>query len=201
MAATMQAKVRSAPNEELIQQVEEALYRYDPIRSTDAPIRVSANADGEVTLTGIVRTRTTKAMAETVARRVRGVTAVNNELVADTDIESSVALEFAMNERLRKAGGIIRVKSILGEVYLAGDVAADSVEEAEELKQLAEELAEGVPSVTHVINSIVARERGQAVTAVVEEEETGGLTAAQEAELLELRDRREVWAERAATSE
>lgn len=201
MAATMQARVQTAPNQELIQRIEEALYRYDPIRSTDAPIRVSTTVDGAVTLTGTVRTRTTKAMAETLARRVRGVTDVHNQLVADTDIEASVALEFAMNERLRKAGGVIRVKSILGEVYLAGDVAAESLEKAEELRTLAEELAESVSGVTQVINHVVARERGQAVTAVIEEEETSGLTAAQEAELAELRERRAVWAERAATSE
>lgn len=198
MAATVESKVRSAPDPALVQEIQEALYRYDPIRSSDSPIEIAALANGVVTLTGVARSRTMKSMAETITSQVPGVTEVRNQLLTDTDIEATIALEFAMNERLRKAGGVIRVKSILGDVYLAGDVAEETVEEAEELRELAEQLAEGTPGVVRVINSVVARERGQAVAAVAEEDEGGGLTAAQEAELAELRERRAIWAERAS---
>ncbi|MBS1252528.1 MAG: hypothetical protein MAG451_01568 [Anaerolineales bacterium] len=197
MAAPMQQQVRSAQDRELDLEVERALQRYDPIRSSGSPIQVSTE-NGVVTLTGLARSRTMKLMAEKMTCEMPGVADVRNQLLTDTDIASSVASEFATNERLRPAGGIIRVKSILGEVYLAGDVAADSVEEAEELRALAERLAEGTSGVTRVINSVVARERGQAVAAVTEEEEAGGLTAVQEADLDELRERRSAWSERAA---
>lgn len=199
MAATMRERTGSPTaqlhDQELVQAIHRALYQYDPIRSSDSPIQVTS-ADGVVTLTGIVRSRTMKSMAETLTRRVRGVADVRNQLLTDTDIETTIALEIAMHERLREAGGAIRVKSILGAVYLAGDVAAETVEEAEELKELAEEIAENAPGVTQVINSVIARERGQVVTAAVEEEEAGGLSAEQEAKLAELRERRSVWAER-----
>jgi osmotically-inducible protein OsmY len=100
-----------------------------------------------------------KVMAEVLARRVPGVTGVENQLFTDTDIETAIAQELAMNERLCQAGGAIRVKSILGTVYLSGDVAAQSGEEAEELKDLAAGVAENTPGVIRVINDIVARGR------------------------------------------
>lgn len=184
-------------DQDLNQAVHAALQRYDPIRSSDSPINV-ASADDVVTLTGVVRSRTMKAMAETLARRVRGVADVRNQLLADTDIETAAALELAMNERLRQAGGIIRTKSILGTVYLAGDVAAESVEEAEELKELAENIAENVPGVIRAINGIVAREHGQVMVATAEEEVAAGPSAEVEAKLAELGERRANWAERAA---
>jgi len=163
VAATIQEKTEhstSGPgqNESLIQAVHDALRRYDPIRSSDSPIHV-ASSDGSVTLTGLVRSRPMKVMAEVLARRVPGVTGVENQLFTDTDIETAIAQELAMNERLCQAGGAIRVKSILGTVYLSGDVAAQSGEEAEELKDLAAGVAENTPGVIRVINDIVARGR------------------------------------------
>lgn len=178
--------------------VQAALYRYDPIRTSDSKIDAVC-AEGVVTLIGVVRSRVMKVMAVRVARQVPGVVEVNDELLTDTDIEGAIALAFALDEELRRAGGIIRVKSILGVVYLAGDVAADSVERAEVLREHAAEIAAAVPGVVTVISSVVARERGQAVVAATDEEEAGGLSAAQEAALAELRERRQIWAERAGT--
>ncbi|MFQ5594066.1 MAG: BON domain-containing protein [Anaerolineae bacterium] len=146
-------------NQRLTQAIYDALWRYDPIRSSDSPIQV-ATANGEVTLTGIVRSRTMRAMAETLTRRVPGVTNVENQLLTDTDIENNVALELAANSRLRRAGDI-RVKSILGTVYLSGDVVTESVEEAEDLKGLAESIAEDMPGTISTINKIITRQREQ----------------------------------------
>ena len=163
MTASIQEKAelltsKSEQNEPLIQAIHDTLQRYDPIRASDSPIHV-ATANGAVTLTGIVRSRTMKAMAGTLARRVAGVTEVENQLLTDTDIENAIALEMAANERLRQAGGAIRVKSILGTVYLSGDVTAESLEEGEDLKGLAASVAENTPGVIRVINNIVARGR------------------------------------------
>lgn len=176
--------------------VEAALDRYDPIRTSDSEIDAVCT-EGVVTLTGVVRSRVMKIIAARIARQVPGVVEVKDELLTDTDIEAAIALAFAADDALRQAGGIIRVKSILGVVYLAGDVAAESMERAEVLREHAAELAQAAPGVASVINSIVARERGQAVVAAADEEDTGGLSAAQEAELAELRERRQIWAERA----
>ncbi len=203
MAATIQKKsdnpgTELGQNEALVQAVHEALRRYDPIRASDSPIHV-AGSNGVVTLTGVVRSRTMKRMAEVLARRVPGVASVNNQLVTDTDIENKIALGLATNERLRNAGTNILVKSILGTVYLSGDVAAGSIEEAEELKELAENIAENVPGVIRSVNWIVTRERGQAVVAEAEVETKAGPSAEAEAKLAELRERRANWAERAAT--
>ncbi len=204
MAATIQKKsdnpgTEPGQNEALVQAVHEALRRYDPIRASDSPIHV-AGSNGVVTLTGVVRSRTMKRMAEVLARRVPGVASVNNQLVTDTDIENKIALELATNERLRNAGTHILVKSILGTVYLSGEVAAGSIEEAEELKELAENVAENVPGVIRSVNWIVARERGQAVVAEAEAETKAGPSAEAEAKVAELRERRANWAERATQS-
>lgn len=169
MTATIQEKAelltsRPGQNEPLIQPIHDALQRYDPIRSSDSPIHV-ATVNGIVTLTGIVRSRTMKVMAETLTRRVVGVTGVENQLLTDTDIENAIALELAANRRLRQAGGAIQVKSILGTVYLSGDVVAESLEEAAALKDLAESIAEEAPGVIRTINAIAVRERTQVVAA------------------------------------
>ncbi|MFQ5854230.1 MAG: BON domain-containing protein [Anaerolineae bacterium] len=199
MAVTVRETSWQRQDQELIQAVRRALQRYDPIRALDSPIDVTSLAC-VVTLTGVVRSRTMKTMAGTLSRRVPGVTDVRNQLLTDTDIETTLALELALNERLRQAGGVVRVKSILGTVYLTGDVTAESVEEAKELKELSENIAEKVPGVIRAINGIVPRERGQVMVAVATEEETAGRSAEVEAKLVELRERRANWAERAAAS-
>lgn len=159
----------SGKDEELSVAVHEALLRYDPIRTSDSPIEVTCD-DGVVTLSGVARSRPMRTMAELLARRVPGVREVHNELFTDTDIEATVALELGMNKRLRKAGGRIRVKSILGVLYLEGEVVANTAEEAEELKELAAEIAEKVQGVVRVISFLTARERRQVTTTAVEEE-------------------------------
>lgn len=203
MAAIVQERTDTTEpgqNEDLIRAVHDALRRYDPIRSSDSPIHV-AGSNGVVTLTGVVRSRTMKVMAEALARRVPGVAEVHNQLLTDTDIETAIALEMAMHARLREADNMIRVKSILGTVYLSGEIAAESAEAAEELKELAESIAEKTPGVVRAINSIVARERGQVVVTRAEEEVATGRSAEIEAKLAELRERRANWAERAAVRE
>ncbi len=200
MAATQSIDVptvESRRDEELSARVHEALQRYDPIRTSDSPIQVICS-DGLVTLRGVTRTRPMKRMAEVLARRVPGVREVRNELVSDTDLETEVALELGMNERLRKAGGRIRVKSILGVLYLEGDIAAETLEEAEELKALAEEIAGKVEGVIRVVSFLTIREEGREVTTAAEEPTaTAGPSAEVEAKLAELRERRQTWAERA----
>ncbi|MFQ5340206.1 MAG: BON domain-containing protein [Anaerolineae bacterium] len=189
MTATIQEKAelltsRSEQNEPLIQAIHDTLQRYDPIRASDSPIHV-ATANGAVTLTGIVRSRTMKAMAGTLARRVAGVTEVENQLLTDTDIENAIALEMATNERLRQAGGTIWVKSILGTVYLSGDVTAESLEDGEDLKGLAEGIAEETSGVIRTINAIVVRERGQVMAAEAGNEGTAVLSAEDQVDLVE----------------
>lgn len=203
MAATTQKQDKlstaaAAQNAPLAQAVYDVLLRYDPIRSSDSPIHV-VTADGVVTLSGLVRTRTMKSMAEALTRRVPGVRDVQNELLTDTDIELAIALELGTNERLRRAGSNILVRSLLGTVYLSGDVEAPSLEEAQELKELAEEIAEGVPGVIRAVNAIVARERGHVAEAETTEAVEAGPSAEVAGKLAELRERRSNWAERATT--
>jgi len=179
--------------------VREALLQYDPIRTSDSPIEVTCN-DGLVTLSGVTRSRPMKHMAEILARQVPGVREVRNELVTDPDIEASAALALGMDEHLRKAGGRIRVKSILGVLYLEGDVAAATLEEAEALKERAEEIAEQVEGVIRVVSFLRAREAGEeaAVTGKQAGEATEG-SVDLEAKVATLRERRRVWAERAGS--
>jgi osmotically-inducible protein OsmY len=186
-------------NQALNRAVHDALFRYDPLRSSLPGIQVMSS-EGNVTLSGLVRSRMMKAMAATLAGRVPGVAGVQYQLLTDADIETAVALEMAGHAGLRKADGAVRVKSIMGTVYLMGDIGVESVAEAESLKQQAERIAQGVAGVLKVVNSVVARERGQVVVATTEAGASGGPSGAVAARLAELRERRANWSERAGVA-
>jgi len=104
--------------------------------------------DGVVTLRGHVVSREHRARAEAAARRVHGVLAVRNELVADEDLE--VAVGEALGGDPRTRGQRIQVEAFQGVVHLRGEVSSGQVLAA------AEEVAAGVPEVRTVVNSLVA---------------------------------------------
>ena len=186
-------------NQALSEAVREALFRYEPIRGSDVSIVINS-VNGAVTLSGAVRSRIMKSMAERLVRTVPNVKAVDNQLVADAELETSVALALAMNAGLRAAGGGIHVKALLGTVYLTGDIASDSVAEAEQLKGTAGELTAGMAGVAHVVNGVLARERGQAMASSSQVDDAGGPSAEVAAKLAELRERRDNWVQRATAA-
>jgi uncharacterized protein YrrD len=76
--------------------------------------------DGVVILRGNVRNSTRKREAERIARRIRGVLDVRNELVADDGLE--VQVERALKRDARIEVDDLAVEALLGVIYLRGRV-------------------------------------------------------------------------------
>ena len=70
------------------------------MRTSRPEITVTVD-DGVVTLSGYVSSASIKGMASILAGSVDGVSEVVNELLADPDLERSVALALAQDERTR----------------------------------------------------------------------------------------------------
>ncbi len=127
--------------------VEERLYRYDPLRVNFHLIRVTAQ-DGQVILDGVVPSTAMKRMAETLARSIPGVREVQNDLVADPEIEAELALRLAADPDLSPPQARVLVTSVQGDVTLAGWVSDEAA------RQRAEQLARSIRGVRNVVNDL-----------------------------------------------
>lgn len=134
----------------LKQSVEEALQAYSPLRTSRAQISVTAN-NGTVTLSGYVPTSSIKGMATVLATSVDSVNEVENDLIADPELDRRVALALAADDRTRSLA--IRVRSELGYVRLQGQV--PSKEAVEIALEVAREVEgpRGVASALKVVES------------------------------------------------
>ena len=133
------------------QAVHQTLYDSEPLRQSKATINVAV-AEGVVTLTGNVRTRTHIDFATTLARRAAGGREVRSQLFADTDIENEVAIALAMDPRTRLTTDRVAVTALLGSVMLTGVV--DSADQ----KAAALGLARSVPGVWEVVDGLTLRQ-------------------------------------------
>ncbi|HEY8476951.1 MAG TPA: BON domain-containing protein [Chloroflexota bacterium] len=130
----------------LAYRVRRALEENEPLRGTRAPILVTMR-DDVVVLRGRVRTRSLKSIAASIAARVPGVGRVENELVADPDVEQDVAVALSRDPVTREHR--VLVSSYYGVVHLSGDVPDD------EVAQRAATVAAGVPTVARVVSHLV----------------------------------------------
>jgi osmotically-inducible protein OsmY len=103
----------------LKQAIEDALQAYSPLRTSRSEVSVHME-DGRVTLSGYVPSSSMKRMAAFLAGNVEGVGEVVNQLQADPDLERSVAMALATDERTRRWP--IRVRAENGYVQLQGYV-------------------------------------------------------------------------------
>lgn len=136
------------PDEEIAEDVRQALY--------DAPqfhdgadffaMQVSVR-DGIVTLRGNVRSSVRRIEAERIARRVRGVLDVRNELLADDALELLVAQALRSDGRLQIQD--LSVRAMLGLVRLQG-----RVPDAQQ-RELAAQVARHVAGVQAVDNDLL----------------------------------------------
>lgn len=132
----------------LARTVRDALEKYAPIRIWGHNIQIDAHA-GTVTLLGIARSHTVKEIAERLVRGVKGVSAVQNKLVVDFDIEIDVAQALASDPRTRAGFPGILVGVVFGITYLKGIVASA------EIKSAATEITRRVPGVRLVSNELI----------------------------------------------
>ncbi len=127
--------------------VRDALDRYAPLRMWRHSFQVQAS-DGKVVLSGSVRSQPEKEMAETLARQVRGVASVENQLMVDSDLELAVAQALGTDARTLAGFPGILVGVVFGVVYLKGTVPS------EELKKAAGEIASRVAGVQRISNEL-----------------------------------------------
>ena len=138
-------------DEELREQVYHALnHAYPPFRELLLPIAVEVK-NGEVTLTGWVRTPAMKHMATTLAMEVPGVKAVHNQLIADDELERAVSAALEEEPSLEDDFPGIHVDALAGAVTLWGEVSTEAD------KQKAQDIAEKVDGVRKVINDLKVR--------------------------------------------
>jgi osmotically-inducible protein OsmY len=111
----------------LKQSVQEALQAYSPLRTSRAEITVTVD-DGQVTLSGYAPSGSIKRMAGILAGSVDGVNGIVNEILADPDLERSVAMALAADPRTRHLP--IRVRAELGHVQLQGQISDEGAAQA-----------------------------------------------------------------------
>lgn len=138
---------RNTADAELIVAVHDALDAYTPIHIWGDGVQIDAHA-GTVVLSGVVRSRSAKETAERIAGKVKGVSAVDNRLVVDPDVELAVAQALAADPRTRGAFPGILVGVVFGVTYLKGSVPTA------EMKSAAEEIARKIPGVKFVSNEL-----------------------------------------------
>lgn len=173
--------------------VEGALWSFEPLRTTKSLIDVQASADGEVELTGNVRSDIMKAMAGRFAARVPGVTAVDNRIASDPEIESRVAAALGSGD-LALFTDTIDVESRLGTVYLGGTVTTDEKEAAETRLEHVVAAIGDIDGVHAVINrAVVVEGTAEAAAEEAEEATDGEVDEARAA----MEERLSVWRERA----
>jgi osmotically-inducible protein OsmY len=138
------------PDPDLEEEVRQALWDYPRLRIDLGAVKVHAQCN-EVWLLGHVAGDINRRLMEDLAGAVRGVRAVHNELVADTDLAVAIAGALAKREETR--GLPIGVYPNLGEVYVRGLVPT------EEVKQVAGQVAAEVPGIKTLHNELVVSDK------------------------------------------
>jgi osmotically-inducible protein OsmY len=132
----------------LKQSIEDALQAYSPLRTSRSEFSVRVD-DGRVTLSGYVPSSSIKRMAAFVAGSVDGVDEVVNDLLADPDLERSVAVALAADERTRPL--TVRVRAEIGNAQLQGFVPDQAA------LQAALDVARKVKGPRQVVNALKVR--------------------------------------------
>lgn len=151
MNRRMRAKQR---DRDLEAQVNQALWSYSPLRESRCPIIVIARGE-VVELTGTVRTGLMKRMALRLAGAVPGVSKVQDNLVSDESLEQEIRQRLARNPGIHRPAKVT-VRSVLGAVYLRGQVESATVKE--EINRIASQ----VPGVQMVINELTVHNHNAA---------------------------------------
>lgn len=133
--------------EVLINAVRDALSKYDPIRIWGDDVHIGAHGSA-ITLSGYVRSQSSKEMAGKLASQVGGVSAVENNLVVDGEVEVAIAQALGADPRTQSVFPGVLVGVVFGVVYLKGIVTSP------EIKTAAGEIAAKVPGVRTVSNEL-----------------------------------------------
>lgn len=137
----------SDERQDLLNEIEEALWSYDPVRNRDLPLDVDLLDEGRVRLAGYAPTRTIKEGVLEVVSSVPGVREVVDGVYADPDLELAVAQALASDSRTSHIPpGSVQLFAQLGNVVVVGRLAADSD------RQAVTEVAHEVEGVRQVVD-------------------------------------------------
>ncbi len=158
----------SEVDRELILAIRKTLWDYEPLRATKPVLDVQVD-DGRVTLSGRVRTLAMKEIAEYLVRRLEGVRAIRNEVVADPEVVRAVADALAAEDDL--APLCVRIDARNGMAVLMGSAPGD------EIIQRALDVASSVPVVAGVESRLVVQPESADGAVSTAARATNGLTS------------------------
>lgn len=133
------------PDEELRQEVYDAIYDYPRLR-VDLPGIVIHAIDGVVWLRGYVASDLNRRIVTDQLGGIVGLAELHNELIADNQLAADVSM--ALGRDPRTAGEPIGVYPRLGTVHLRGNARSAAA------RQAAGEIARAVPDVKAVVNEL-----------------------------------------------
>jgi len=137
----------SERDQEILADVRDRLYRFNPIREVGAPVGIEVK-DGTVTLTGWVRALSHKKMAAQIAAEVEGVREIRNQLYCDDELVPAAARALAEDPRTVHDFPGVQVSAYLGHIVLTGYVAS------QEEWDIADDVVAHVPGVRDVDNRL-----------------------------------------------
>ncbi len=111
--------------EDLQVAVDEALWRYDPVRGALWELRAVVKPDASVAVSGHVRSRSIRDGVIEVVQAVPGIRQVVDQIVTDPQLETEVARRLAGIQRLPP--GQIAVHGHLGVITLLGKLPDESL--------------------------------------------------------------------------
>jgi osmotically-inducible protein OsmY len=143
----------SPDTQDLRGRIEDALWEYEPVRSSDLPLRLDVTEQGQVRLQGWVRSRVIKDTIRAIVSSVAGVTGLDNQLVADPDLEIQAARALADAPGLgRLPVGDLAVRAHLGAVGIVGRVPDEAT------RRTAADVVEKTLGVRRVVDSMEVRQ-------------------------------------------
>ncbi|HET9980400.1 MAG TPA: BON domain-containing protein [Ktedonobacterales bacterium] len=134
------------PDEEIREEVREAIFDYARLR-VDLPGIAIRVIDSVLWLQGHVSSDLNKRLVQDQIANIRGLSEIHNDLIADNDLASDVAMALAKDPRTARSQ--IGVYPSLGHINLRGRVHTPAA------RQAAYEVARGVPGVEDVENALV----------------------------------------------
>lgn len=116
--------------EDLQTAVQEAILRYDPLRTTTPHLSVDVRPGGVVEVSGPVRTETIREVVIQLVQRVPGVSQVIDGIVSDPSLEVAVSKALASNPKTAAIQpGTVIVRSHSGVITLLGRLSNESLRE------------------------------------------------------------------------
>ena len=145
-ASAMPVLTPYRPDEEIREEVREAIYDYARLR-VDLPGIAIRVIDGVLWLQGHVSSDLNKRLVSDQIVNIRGLSEIHNDLIADNDLAADVAMALAKDPRT--AQGNIGVYPALGHINLRGRVRTP------EARTAAYEVTRSVPGVEDIENALI----------------------------------------------